>query len=98
MIQEAHFWVFSQRKQNTDSKRYLFIAALFTIARIQKFVTMWIDLEATVPSEMSQTKTSTIWFHLYVKTEKQNKWNKQAHKQVLVREEGSREMRVDEGH
>ena len=25
-------------------------------------------------SEVSQTKTNTVWFHLYVESQKQNKW------------------------
>ena len=25
-------------------------------------------------SEISQTKTNTLWFHLYVESKKQNKW------------------------
>ena len=37
MIHQFHFWVYSQRKQSTNLKRCMFIAALFIIiAKIWK--------------------------------------------------------------
>ena len=30
------------------------------------FVTTWMDLEGILLSEISQTKTNTAWYHLYV--------------------------------
>ena len=32
------------------------------------------DLEGIMLSEVSQWKTNTKWFHLYMEYEKQNKW------------------------
>ena len=83
----------------------MFIAALFTVAKMWKqpkcpisrwmdkegvvyihtqeyystikknenlpFATTWMDLEGIMLSEISQRKT---WYHLYVKSKKQNKW------------------------
>ena len=37
------------------------------------FATTWIDLADIMLSEISQTKTNTVYFHLYVKSKKQNK-------------------------
>ena len=33
----------------------------------------FMDLEGIMLSEISQTKTNTIWFHIYVESKKQNK-------------------------
>ena len=79
----------------------MFLAALFTIAKIWKqskcpsvdewikklwyiytveyysaikkketlhFTTAWVDLESIMFSKISQSKTNTIWFHLYVES------------------------------
>ena len=35
--------------------------------------TTWMDLEGIMLSEVSQTKTNAVWYHLYVKSKKQNK-------------------------
>ena len=35
---------------------------------IMPFVATWIDLEIIVLSEVSQLKTNTIWYHLYVES------------------------------
>ena len=40
---------------------------------ILPFVTAWVDLESIILSDISQTKTNTIWFHLYVESKEQNK-------------------------
>ena len=45
------------------------------------FVTTWIDLEDIMLNEISQTKTNTIWFHLYVQWNLKNKTNEQTTKQ-----------------
>ena len=37
------------------------------------FVTTWMDLEGIMLIEISQRKTKTIWFNLYVEFEKQSK-------------------------
>ena len=34
------------------------------------FAAMWTDLEIIILSEVSQPKTSIIWYHLYVKSKK----------------------------
>ena len=34
------------------------------------FAATWIDLEIIILSEVSQTKTSIIWYHLYVESKK----------------------------
>ena len=43
---------------------------------ILPFTTAWMDLEGIRQSEFSQTKTNTIWSHLYVESKKQTKQNK----------------------
>ena len=41
---------------------------------ILPFVTTWMDLEGITLSEISQKgKTSTVYFHLHVKSKKQNR-------------------------
>ena len=63
---------------------------------ILPFGTTWMDLEDIILSEISQRKTSTIWFHLYVESEKQNKTNEQnrnrpidtGNKLMVAKEEG----------
>ena len=35
---------------------------------IMPFVATWMDLEIIILSEISQTKTKTIWYHLYVES------------------------------
>ena len=34
------------------------------------FVATWMDLEIIILSEVSQTETNIIWYHLYVEFEK----------------------------
>ena len=34
------------------------------------FAATWFDLEMNILSEVSQTKTNTIWYHLYVDSNK----------------------------
>ena len=50
---------------------------------ILPFMTIWIDLEVVMLSEISQRKTNTIWFHLYVKCKKQNN-NKRKSNRLLI--------------
>ena len=35
---------------------------------IVPFTVTWMDLETIIPTEVSQTKTNTIIYHLYVKS------------------------------
>ena len=37
---------------------------------IMPFVATWMDLEIVILSEVSQTETSIIWYHLHVKSKK----------------------------
>ena len=39
------------------------------------FMTTWMDLEGIRLNEINQKRISTIWFHLYVESKKQNKTN-----------------------
>ena len=52
---------------------------------IMQFSVTWMDLEITILSEVSQTKTDVTWYHLYVESEKLIQTNllikqKQTHK------------------
>ena len=40
---------------------------------ILPFATTWTDMEGIMLSEISQTETYTVWFHLYVKSNIANK-------------------------
>ena len=40
---------------------------------ILPFATTWIDIESIMLSEISQTKTITVCYHLYVESKKYNK-------------------------
>jgi len=42
---------------------------------ILPFVTTWIELEDIMLNEISQTKTNTAWYHLYVESNKQTNNN-----------------------
>ena len=37
---------------------------------IMPFAATWLDLEMIILSEVSQTKTNIIWYHLYVESKK----------------------------
>ena len=39
------------------------------------FFVTWMDLDNIMLSEISQRKTNTVWYHLYVEAEKSNKQN-----------------------
>ena len=39
---------------------------------ILPFAATWMDLEGIVLSEISQRKTNTVWYHLYVESKKYN--------------------------
>ena len=41
---------------------------------IMLFAATWVDLEIITLSEVSQKKTNTIWYHLYVKSKVWYKW------------------------
>ena len=51
---------------------------------IMSFAATWTDLEIIILSEVSQRKTSTIWYHLYVESKVWHKWTflkkKQTHR------------------
>lgn len=40
------------------------------------------DLRDIIQSEVNQTKTDTIWFHLQVKSKKQDKWINEQNKTI----------------
>ena len=42
---------------------------------IMSFAATWIDLEIIILSEVSQTKTNSIWYHLYVASKKMIQMN-----------------------
>ena len=37
---------------------------------ILPFAATWMDLKGVMPSEISQRKTNTVWYHLYVESKK----------------------------
>ena len=39
------------------------------------FVAVWMDLEIIIPSEVNQTKTNIIFYHLYVESKKMIQMN-----------------------
>ena len=44
---------------------------------ILPFATTWMDLEGIMLSEIYQTKTNTVWYHLYVEPKKEtSEYNK----------------------
>ena len=46
-------------------------------SEILPFMTAWMDLKGVMLSEISQTKTNIIWFHLYIDSKEQkNKQNR----------------------
>ena len=48
---------------------------------ILPFVTTWMDLQGITLNEISQKKTNTVWFPLYVKPKKWSKWtNRKNHR------------------
>ena len=38
------------------------------------FAAAWMDLEMTLPSELSQRDRNNIWYHLYVEPKVWHKW------------------------
>ena len=51
---------------------------------ILPFVTAWIELEDIMLSEISQRKTKTVCFHLYVESKEWNKWTNIARQKGLT--------------
>ena len=51
-----------------------------------KFATFntWMDLQGIMLSKVSQRKTNTIWFYLYVWPKKQNKWTKRTKRKQVT--------------
>ena len=50
---------------------------------ILPFVKIWMDLEGSILSEISQRKTNPAWSHLYVESTIKNKNKKQTHRKRL---------------
>ena len=50
--------------------------------KILPFVVAQMDLEDIMLSEISQRKIDTIWFYLYVESQKTKQMNKQTNKQT----------------
>ena len=49
------------------------------------FVKTWVELEGIMLGEMSQRKTNSVWFHLFVESKKQNKWTNRTEKKQSYR-------------
>ena len=50
---------------------YIYIMEYYSIIRkneILPFAATWMDLKGVMPSEISQRKTNTVWYHLYVES------------------------------
>ena len=45
-----------------------------------QFAATWMDLEIIILSEVNQTKTNIIWYHLYVESKKKKSTNKLIYK------------------
>ena len=63
LLERLKFWKFQKdcKKKKEKEKECL------------PFATTWMDLEDIMPSEISQIKTNTIQFLLYVESKKQSK-------------------------
>ena len=55
------------------------------------------DLEGIILSEVSQTKTNNIWFHLYGKSKKPKQLNKQSQTRLLETESKGTVVRGEGG-
>ena len=56
---------------------YIYIMEYYSIIRkneILPFAATWMDLKSIMPSEISQRKTNSVWYNLYVESKK--KYNK----------------------
>ena len=58
-----HDWV-------TNTHTYNGILLRHTKKDILPFVATWMDLEGIILSEISQRKTNTVWYHLYMESKK----------------------------
>ena len=54
---------------------------------VMPFAATWMDLEIIILSEVSQTKTNIIWYHLYVESKK-NDTNELTYKQKQTHRHG----------
>ena len=54
---------------------YIYTMEYYSAIRKNKIplTATWVDLETIILSEVSQTKTNTIWYHLYVETKIRHK-------------------------
>ena len=50
------------------------------------FAATWMDLETIIQSEVGQTKTNIMWYHLYEKPKKKkwHKWNYLQNRRILT--------------
>ena len=75
-------WVTRTRWVDKEETWYTYTMEYYSTIKkneILPLATTWKDLEGIMPSEISQRKTNTVWFHLYVepkKTKQMNKYNK----------------------
>ena len=55
--------------------RYIYTMEYYSAIKneILPFAATWMDLEGIMLSEISQRKTNTIWYHLYVESKEYNK-------------------------
>ena len=62
------------RRKNKEYVVYIYTMEYYPYKNeILSRVTIWMDLEGITLSEISQGKTNTILFHLYMDSKKQNK-------------------------
>ena len=69
-------WVSINRWMEKDDVVNIYTMEYYAIIKkneILPFAGTWMDLEGIMLSEISQRKTHTIWFHLYVESKKYNK-------------------------
>ena len=55
---------------NTYTEYYLNIIK----NEIMPFAAVWMDLDIIIRNEVSQKKTNTIWYHLYMESKTRHKW------------------------
>ena len=85
-------WGLKESDTSETTERTRCINTQWTITQPQKkkkqimpLAATWMDLEIIIPSEVSQRKTNTIWYHLHVESSKMIHMNlytkqKQAHR------------------
>ena len=65
-------WKSTDRWMEKEDVVYIYSGTLLRHKKdeIMPFATTWMDLEIIILSEVSQTKTNTIWYHWYVEPKK----------------------------